>query len=619
MNKLLLVLLLIGTTAAAQELYMPRNIKKAYADGTRDMSGKPGKNYWQNKGVYNVNVKVDAKTKIVSGSETIQYSNNSPDELKVLVIRFVNNVNKPQSGRAGYTPKDALTDGLKIKSFFINSEKYNINSDDWSTVEAVKLTKPLASKSQTEIKIEWEYPLAKESGREGQIDPETFYVAYSFPRVSVYDDYNGWDMLQHNGRQEFYNDFNDYSFSISAPKNFVVWSTGDFLNPDEVLQPEYLKRFKESLKSDKIIHIANAEEMKSGKVTKQNDWNIWKFRADHIVDFCFALSNHYVWDASSVQLKTKRASVQSAYNAGAKDFEQYTEWMRYNLKWFTDNWPGVEYPFPVMTAIQGYADMEYPMMINDTSIPDDLRDARLTADHEIAHTYFPFYMGINETRYAYMDEGWATMLEYLIGIDENGKEAADQFMKNFRVKRWINDASTEQDQPIITLSSQLSGAGYGNNAYVKPALSYLALKDYLGDELFKKALHHYMDNWHGRHPIPWDYFNSMNTGSGNNLNWFFNNWFYTNNYIDLKISFFSQKENQTILTVDNVGGFAIPFDVVLNYEDNSLEKVHFTPAVWEKNQKSVNLTIPTKRKIKSISLNGGIFMDYTPDDNLKML
>ena len=619
MNKLLLVLLLIGTTAAAQELYMPRNIKKAYADGTRDMSGKPGKNYWQNKGVYNVNVKVDAKTKIVSGSETIQYSNNSPDELKVLAIRFVNNVNKPQSGRAGYTPKDALTDGLKIKSFFINSEKYNINSDDWSTVEAVKLTKPLASKSQTEIKIEWEYPLAKESGREGQIDPEAFYVAYSFPRVSVYDDYNGWDMLQHNGRQEFYNDFNDYSFSISAPKNFVVWSTGDFLNPDEVLQPEYLKRFKESLKSDKIIHIANAEEMKSGKVTKQNDWNIWKFRADHIVDFCFALSNHYVWDASSVQLKTKRASVQSAYNAGAKDFEQYTEWMRYNLKWFTDNWPGVEYPFPVMTAIQGYADMEYPMMINDTSIPDDLRDARLTADHEIAHTYFPFYMGINETRYAYMDEGWATMLEYLIGIDENGKEAADQFMKNFRVKRWINDASTEQDQPIITLSSQLSGAGYGNNAYVKPALSYLALKDYLGDELFKKALHHYMDNWHGKHPIPWDYFNSMNTGSGKNLNWFFNNWFYTNNYIDLKISFFSQKENQTILTVDNVGGFAIPFDVVLNYEDNSLEKVHFTPAVWEKNQKSVNLTIPTKRKIKSIGLNGGIFMDYTPDDNLKML
>ncbi|MDP9954380.1 hypothetical protein J2X97_000017 [Epilithonimonas hungarica] len=619
MNKLLLGLILIGTIVSAQELYMPRNIKKAYANGTRDMSGKPGKNYWQNKGVYDVNVKVDAKTKMVSGSETIQYSNNSPDELKVLAIRFVNNVNKPQAPRAGFSSKDALTEGLKIKSFSINGEKYNINSDNWGTVEAVKLTKVIASKSKTEIKIEWEYPLAKQSGREGQIDPETFYVAYSFPRISVYDDYNGWDMLQHNGRQEFYNDFNDYSFAISAPKNFVVWSTGDFLNPDEVLQPEYQKRFKESLKSDKIIHVANESEMKSGKVTKQNEWNIWKFKANDIVDFCFALSNHYVWDASSVQLETKRASVQSAYNAGAKDFEKYTEWMRYNLKWFSENWPGVEYPFPTMTAVQGYADMEYPMMINDTSISDDLQDARLTADHEIAHTYFPFYMGINETRYAYMDEGWATMLEYLIGIDENGKEAADQFMKNFRVKRWINDASTEQDQPIITMSSQLSGAGYGNNAYVKSALSYLALKDYLGDELFKKSLHTYMDNWHGKHPIPWDYFNSMNSGSGKNLNWFFNNWFYTNNYIDLKLSDFRQLNNQLNLSIDNVGGFAIPFDVVLTYDDGTTEKVHFTPIVWEKDQKSTNLNIPVKKKIKSVNLDGGIFMDYTSDDNLKSL
>lgn len=617
MNKLILGLMLLGTALSAQELYMPRNIKKAFANGTRDASGKPGKNYWQNKGIYDVNVKVDAKTKVVSGSETIQYSNNSPDELKVLAIRFVNNMTKPQSGRAGYASKDALTDGLKIKSFSINGEKYNINSENWSTVEAVKLTKPLASKSKTEITIEWEYPLAKESGREGQIDPETFYVAYSFPRVSVYDDYNGWDMLQHNGRQEFYNDFNDYSFSIAAPKNFVVWSTGDFQNPEEVLQPEYLKRFKESLKSDKIIHVANQSEMKSGKVTKQNDWNVWKFKANDIVDFCFALSNHYVWDASSVQLKTKRASVQAAYNAGAKDFEKYTEWMRYNLKWFTDNWPGVEYPFPVMTAVQGYADMEYPMMINDTSIPEDLRDARLTADHEIAHTYFPFYMGINETRYAYMDEGWATMLEYLIGIDENGKEEADRFMKDFRVKRWINDASAEQDQPIITMSSQLAGAGYGNNAYVKPALSYLALKDYLGDELFKKALHTYMDNWHGKHPIPWDYFNSMNAGSGKNLNWFFNNWFFTNNYIDLKIKSIAQEKNQLLMNIDNVGGFAIPFDVVLTYDDHSTEKIHFTPSVWEKDQKSASLNVPSKKKIKSVNLDGGIFMDYTVEDNQK--
>ncbi|MDM1557454.1 M1 family metallopeptidase [Chryseobacterium indologenes] len=604
---------------SAQELYMPRNIKRAYEQGTRDISGAPGKNYWQNKGIYNVDVKVDANTKTVSGKETIIYANNSPDHLNELAIRFVNNLHKPQSPRSGSVSKDFLSTGLKIKSFIVNGEKYDIDSEDWGTVEKVKLKSVLKSKSKAEIKIEWEYPLSVKSGREGQIDPETFYVAYSFPRISVYDDYNGWDMLPHSDRQEFYNDFNDYSFAITAPKNYVVWATGDFLNPEAVLQPEYLKRYKASLKSDKLMHIATEQEMKSGNVTQQNKWNVWKFKANHITDFCFALSNHYVWDAASVQLKTKRASVQAGYKAGAKDFEHYVDWMRYNLDWFSKNWPGVEYPYNVMTAIQGYADMEYPMMINDTSIPDDLQDARLTADHEIAHTYFPFYMGINETRYAFMDEGWATTLEYLIGMDENGEAKAKEFYKNFRVKKWINDPSAEQDQPIITMSTQVSGLGYGNNSYVKSSLSYLALKDYLGDELFKKALHHYMDNWNGKHPVPWDYFNSMNAGSGKNLNWFFQNWFYTNNYIDLKVAGASQMNDLLTVNVVNVGGFAIPFDAVLSYEDGTTEKLHFSPSVWEKDQKLTDLMIPIKKKVKSVLLDGDIFMDYTPGDNSKTL
>ncbi len=609
----------LSVQMSAQELYMPRNIKKAYQNGTRDISGAPGKKYWQNKGIYDVQVKVDAKTKMVSGKETIMYSNNSPNDLNELAIRFVNNLHKPESPRSGSVSRDFLSSGLKIKSFMVDGLRYRVDSENWGTVEKVKLEKVLKSKSKAEVKIEWEYPLSVQSGREGQIDPETFYVAYSFPRISVYDDYNGWDMLPHSDRQEFYNDFNDYSFAVSAPQNYVVWATGNFLNPEEVLQPEYLSRFKNSLKSNEVIHIASEAEMKSGKVTKNNQWNVWKFKADHITDFCFALSNHYVWDGSSVQLTTKRASVQAGYKAGAKDFEHYVEWMRYNLDWFSKNWPGIEYPYPVMTAIQGYADMEYPMMINDTSIPDDLKDARLTADHEIAHTYFPFYMGINETRYAYMDEGWATTLEYLIGIDENGKEAAENFYKNFRVKRWISDASAEQDQPIITMSTQVSGAGYGNNSYVKSSLSYLALKDYLGDDLFKKALHHYMYNWNGKHPVPWDYFYSMNTGSGKNLNWFFNNWFYTNYYIDLKINDVVQEKSQIIVKADNIGGFAIPFDAVVTYQDQSTEKIHFTPEIWEKNQKQTVFSVKSKKKVKSVLLDGGLFMDYTPDDNLKNL
>ena len=616
--SLALLACLGSSLVSAQELYMPRNIKAAYAKGTRSMNGAPGPNYWQNNGKYNMNIKVDADTKIVSGSEEIVYSNNSTDTLKTIAIRFVNNLHKPTAPRSGSVNQDFLSAGLNISAFSVDGETIAVNTKDWGTVGNVRLKKPLAPKSKITVKIDWDYPLSKESGREGQIDPTTFYVAYSYPRISVYDDYNGWDRIPHTDRAEFYNDFNDYTFSVKAPKNYVVYATGDLLNPDEVLQPEIAARLKKSYLSDEIQHIANEQELKDGKVTLQKDWNTWKFKANHITDVCFGLSSTYLWDAASVVVDTKanrRVSTQAAYNVKSKDFPNSVKNNLYALNWFSNNWPGVPYPFSKMTAFQGFADMEYPMMVNDSDTGDPVF-AQLVQDHEVAHTYFPFYMGINETRYAYMDEGWATTLEYLIGIAEHGKEAADKFYKSFRVQRYINDKSAEEDQPIISMSDQVSGSGYGNNSYGKASLSYLALKDMLGDDLFKKALHHYMNNWNGKHPIPWDYFNSMNTGSGQNLNWFFQNWFFTNNYIDLAITKPQIASVKATFVIKNEGGFAIPFDILVTDAEGKIETIHKTPAVWKANQKEMTMTINTNRKIKSIKLDGGIFMDATPTDNV---
>ncbi|MCZ4223685.1 M1 family metallopeptidase [Pedobacter rhodius] len=621
MKKLISIALLacLGSYAvSAQELYMPRNIKAAYAKGTRSMNGKPGPNYWQNHGKYNMDIKVDAGTKIVSGTEEIVYSNNSTDTLKTLAIRFVNNLHKPTAPRGGSVSQDFLSAGLNISAFSVDGETIAVNSKDWGTVGNVRLKKPLAPKSKITVKIDWDYPLSKESGREGQIDPNTFYVAYSYPRISVYDDYNGWDRIPHTDRAEFYNDFNDYTFAVKAPKNYVVYATGDLLNPDEVLQPEIASRLKKSYLTDEIQHIATEQELKDGKVTLQKDWNTWKFKANHITDVCFGLSSTYLWDAASVVVDAKanrRVSTQAAYNVKSKDFPNSVKNNLYALAWFSNNWPGVPYPFSKMTAFQGFADMEYPMMVNDSDTGDPVF-AQLVQDHEVAHTYFPFYMGINETRYAYMDEGWATTLEYLIGIAERGKEAADKFYKAFRVQRYINDKSAEEDQPIISMSDQVSGSGYGNNSYGKASLSYIALKDMLGDDLFKKALHHYMENWNGKHPIPWDYFNSMNSGSGQNLNWFFQNWFFTNNYIDLALTKPQISSGKATFVIKNEGGFAIPFDILVTDAEGKTETIHKTPAVWKVNQKEMTMTINTNRKIKSIKLDGGIFMDATPTDNV---
>ncbi|QDP86533.1 M1 family metallopeptidase [Chryseobacterium sp. SNU WT5] len=609
-----LLFVLFTTFAFCQELYMPRNIVQAYENNTRSLDGKPGKNYWQNSGDYKIAFHVDPVTKIVSGTENIVYENNSPDALKSIVIKFVNNVHKPTSPRAAKASADFLSKGLSVKSLSINGKSYEVDSEDWETFYELPLSAVILPKSKNIIKIEWDFPLSKESGREGQVDENTFFVAYAYPRIAVYDDYNGWDKLPHNGRQEFYNNFNNYDVSITVAKNYVVYATGVLQNPEEVLQPNVLNKFRSSLTSDQLIHVATKEEIENNKVTKQEAFNTWKFKADHITDFTFGLSSTYVWDASSVQLKSKRVSTQATYNAGTADFEKYVDWERYSIKWFSENWPGIEYPFPTMIGFQGFADMEYPMMVNDTAIPDNFEDSRQTVDHEIAHTYFPFMMGTNETRYAFMDEGWVTAFEYLIGEAENGKEFNDKMYTDFRVKRYINDRSAEQDQPIISMSSQLSGIGYGSNAYIKPAFAYLALKDMLGDDLFKKTLHHYMDTWSGKHPTPWDFFYSMNLGSGQNLNWFWNNWFFTNNYIDLKVTALNDVGDKVSVVIENVGGFAIPFEMEVTYQNGKVTKKHFTPNVW-KNGNHYQPEMELSDKVKSVKINGGIFMDYTPADN----
>jgi hypothetical protein len=618
MKRLLLLPLLaaLAAPAAAQTtpLYQPRDIKAAFAKGTRSPDGRPGPNYWQNRARYNITVQAAPPARDIRGRETITYFNNSPDTLRQVVLRLIQNIHRPGVSRDGDASPDYLTTGLVVDTLQVAGQTRALPAGQGTgTIQGVRLPKPLAPHDSVKFAVAWHFPISKESGREGMIDPTTYFLAYFYPRVAVYDDYNGWDRLPFVDSKEFYNDFNDYTLRVQAPANYIVWATGTLQNPKQVLQPAAAKLLAKSMTSDAVLHIATAADLAKKSITAQQPMNTWVWTAKDISDVTFGLSDHYVWDAASVIVDAKakrRASVQAAYADSTVDFRQSVKNAQYALGWFSNpaNWPGVAYPFPKMTAFQGFADMEYPMMVND-SPQKDPKFAQFVQDHEIAHTYFPFYMGINESRYAYMDEGWATTFELLIGRTENGQEAADKLYKQFRVNRWINDRATAEDLPIITPSSELR-AGYGNNAYGKPSLSYLALKDMLGDALFKKALHEYMDRWHGKHPIPWDYFNSMNSASGQDLNWFFNSWFFTNGYIDLAVG----PVAGTSVTVNNVGGFVAPFDMLLEYTDGTKETLHQTAAVWRANQQQAVITTP--KAVKSVKLDGGIFMDANEKDNV---
>ncbi|TDN40143.1 M1 family peptidase [Hymenobacter sp. UV11] len=609
-------LLLAGLAPAAHAqsaLYQPRDIKRAYDKGTRAADGRPGPKYWQNRARYDITVQALPPARDIKGRETITYFNNSPDTLKSLVFRLIQNIHKPGAARDGNASPDYLTTGVQVDSFMVNGQARPFDSQRAGTVQAVALPRPLLPHDSVRLNVAWHFPISLESGREGMIDKTTFFLAYFYPRVAVYDDYNGWDRLPFVDSKEFYNDFNDYTLRVQAPANYLVWATGTLQNAKQVLQPTYAKRLEKSMTSEAVMHIATAADLAKKAITTQRPLNTWVWTARDISDVTLGLSDHYVWDAASVVVDPatkRRASVQAAFADSTADFHSSVKFSQNALSWFSRNWPGVPYPFPKMTVFQGFADMEYPMMVND-SPEKDLQFAQLVQDHEIAHTYFPFYMGINESRYAFMDEGWATTFELLIGRVENGEKAADEFYRKFRVTRWIHDPSTAEDLPVITPSSELR-SGYGNNSYGKASLSYLALKDMLGDELFKKSLHAYMDRWHGKHPIPWDYFNSMSSASGQDLTWFFHNWFFTNGYIDLALTKADRTAQGTAITIQNVGGFAVPVDLRVTYADGSTETLHRSPELWRANQQQATIVLPPAKAVKLVAFDHGLYLDADP-------
>jgi hypothetical protein len=155
----------------------------------------------------------------------------------------------------------------------------------------------------------------------------------------------------------------------------------------------------------------------------------------------------------------------------------------------------------------------------------------------------------------------------------------------------------------------LKGSAYGNNAYGKPALGYLALKDLLGDAAFRKGLHAFIDRWHGKHPTPWDFFNTFNDVTGRNLDWFWQNWYFSNGYVDLAVRSVARSGDGYAIALDNVGGMAAPVDLLVRYGDGSSDTLHETPAIWEADRARATVALRTSKVVQSVALDGGIWVD----------
>lgn len=601
---------------AQPALYIPRNIQDAFGKNTRSVNGKPGINYWQNTANYTVDVNFVPGTRELSGTVNIEYINNSPDTLNKILFKLYPNLYKKGSPRSvqDFDAADE-TNGVDIKSIVVNGAENKTYKPVINGTNMIVSIEPLIPKKTVLFTINYSYTLNKGSHvRTGEIEPGAAFIAYFFPRIAVYDDIDGWNKNPYTGLQEFYNDFCQFKVNITVPKDYIVWATGGLLNCGQVFTEPYCQRIQQAEKSDEIITVIDSFDLQKGNITANNPTNTWQFKANNVTDFAFAVSNHYIWKSSSVTVDKatgRRTRVDAVFNPAHADYFEVINYARSTVDIMSHTFPAWPFPYPHETVFDGLDQMEYPMMVNDNPLDD--RDAAIELTvHEIFHTIFPFYMGTNETKYEWMDEGWATIGEWLISpmIDTD-------IVDDYGAALYQNIAGKEGDQPITTLSTeQADGDGLFLNSYPKPAFGYLFVKDMLGDELFKKALHYYIAQWQGKHPMPYDFFNCINTASGKNLNWFWKRWFFDNGFPDLAIAKVENKKGNYTILINAIGSKPVPVHLTVYFKDGTQQKIHRSIQVWENNNTNITLTFKAGKPVQKIMLGSPLTPDVNKADNV---
>lgn len=603
--------------AQQDNLYIPRNIQKAFDNNMRSADGKPGKNYWQNFADYDLKIKFYPKSRLVEGIEFISYNNNSPDTLTKIVIR-----NYPDYYRRGVLRDVDIEiedegEGVTIERLIVNDSMFDIstNNNKFSrmgtnmTVNCCRILPHQTSK----IEIKWHYTLNKGShNRMGQVDQGSYFIAYSFPRIVVYDDVDGWDESKFYGKNEPYFDFGNFAAEVTVPNKYVVWATGELQNATEVFKEVIVKKINEAKISDKKIFVIDSLDLANKNVTTKNKWNTYKFKATNVSDFAFAISDHYLWESSSMIVDSaskRRAIINTAFNKIHKDYFLVHDFSRKTVEVMSNDFPGVPYPYPHITVFDGLDQMEYPMMVNDN--PEINRtDAITLTTHEIFHTFFPFYMGINQTKYAWMDEGWATIGEWYISSKIDSMIKDDYGLDDVK-----EISGNEYDIPLIIPANE-NKYSYFVNAYPKPALVYWYLKDMLGDSLFRKSIQQYMVNWNGKHPLPWDFFNSINVASGLDLNWFWKAWFYGYGSIDLAIKEVVKKELSYNVVIEIKGNKPVPVFMNVSFIDGTQKQIHQSAMVWKNGNKEIVIPVNENKTISKITLQNLYVPDANDRDNV---
>ena len=532
----------------------------------RTAAGAPGPAYYQQQADYKIDIELDDKNSKLSGSETVTYTNNSPDVLEYLWVQLDQNqqAKTSQSPLAESQKIDQVlpaekfaTDYLREKpdrGFHIEYVKdvkgaplsYTINQ----TMMRINLPVPMKPGEKFVFSTKWWYNInnyRKEGGRSGyevfEKDGNKIYViAQFYPRMAVYNDVEGWQNMQFWGSGEFALPFGNFDVNITVPADHVIDATGELLNRAEVFTPAQVKRYELAQKSfDKPVVIVTQEEATAAEKGFSDKKKTWRFSAKNVRDFGIASSRKFIYDAMAVKLNNKVVMAESVYPKESNPLwgDYSTKTVAHTLKSYSSH--TFDYPYPKAVSVSAEDQgMEYPMICWNYGRPDE---NGVTSDrikhgmisviiHEVGHNFFPMIVNSDERQWTWMDEGLNSFMQYMAE-----QELETNYPSNRGpAKNIVPYMSGDQKflEPIMSNSENIYQ--FGNNAYGKPATGLNILREtVMGRELFDHAFKVYANRWKFKHPTPEDFFRTMEDASAFDLDWFIRGWFYSTDFVDIGV------------------------------------------------------------------------------------
>ena len=587
---------------AIKDLFEPMDLPAP--NRYRSASGRPGPDYWQQRTDYTITASLDTTAHRVTGTATLRYTNNSPEDLPYLWFHLEQNLFRPDSRGVGTSSRGRAAAGepYGYELGEVTADGRAVTPVVTDTRMRIDLPEPVRAGGGTvEVTVPYAFviPDAPSTPRMGRLPTArgtVYSIAQWFPRVAVFDDVNGWNHQPYLGPGEFYLGYGDYELALTVPATMTVVSAGALQNPDEVLTRAQRERVAEARRSDERVYIVRPDEVGTAAATpKRTGTATWRFRAENVRDVAWAASAAFIHDAAGTAIeqadgRTNNVLIQSAYpHEGVSEDATNPGWeeaTRYGKASIENNSYWYPYPYPVAVSVASHVGgMEYPM-IHFSSVRSRHFGLFGVIDHELGHNWYPMIVGSDEKRHAWMDEGFNTFINAPSAVrfyDENadtsipgyGQSGQTQGAAILQADLFARLTGTlgDNDDEILTYADQLDGNERGWNSYFKPGMGLTILRTVvLGQERFDAAFKAYTRDWAYKHPQPADFFRSIENGSGEDLDWFWRGWFDTVETYDAELVALEVEDGRLGVTVTMAGGLVMPVDFEVAYADGSTSR-----------------------------------------------